>query len=338
MYWSLRRWCPEAHLYVLALSAEAYANLSEMELANLTLISIGEFEEYDHALYATKCSRSKIEYIFTSTPCLCRYVFAHDATVNLLTYLDADLYFFSDVQPMFDELGTASIGIIEHGYTSARYLMYGRFNVGWISFRRDNQGLACVDWWRARCIEWCKDVVEPGRYADQKYLDCWPKLFSGVHIFEHPGANLARWNIQNRSVTCKDSEVQVNGRPLIFFHFASFRQVATGLFQPNFSTHWVRLDRVVKTEIFGLYIAEIYAISGGGLPRGSRRLISKKFRFGGLINLAFSVSRFVRAILMSDFIFIRNIQSHSLRFCGRITSPISNSLFADRSVEKPPKT
>lgn len=314
MYCSLRRWCPEAQLFVLTLSREAHKKLQASRRPGITLITLEEFEAFDPALLAVKGNRSKVEYIFTSTPCLCRYVFRNFLGVDLLTYLDADLYFFSEVRPMFTELGEASIGIIPHGYSSSRYHSYGRFNVGWISLRRDPSGLACVEWWRERCLEWCKDVVEPTRYADQKYLDRWPDLFAKVHIFTNPGANLARWNIKNRQVSQAQGRLLVNGQPLIFFHFASFRQLATWLYQPNFATHWVVPSRLVRGKIFGQYIAELQAIAGPVLPRSPRRLKLQEIGLGHLPKFLGQALRFARAALLRDYVVIPDSQRHAAKF------------------------
>lgn len=37
--------------------------------------------------------------------------------IAFITYLDADLMFYSHVQPLFDEIGDASIAIIEHRFS-----------------------------------------------------------------------------------------------------------------------------------------------------------------------------------------------------------------------------
>ena len=71
---------------------------------------------------------------------------------------------------------------------------FGIYNVGWVSVRRRDDGIAALRWWRERCIEWCYDRVEGDRFADQRYLDRLPELFAGVHVIEHLGANLAPWN------------------------------------------------------------------------------------------------------------------------------------------------
>ena len=39
--------------------------------------------------------------------------------INLITYLDADLLFYSSFEPIFNEIGNSSIAIIEHRFAKA---------------------------------------------------------------------------------------------------------------------------------------------------------------------------------------------------------------------------
>jgi hypothetical protein len=180
-----------------------------------------------------------------------------------------------------------------------------------------------VAWWRERCLEWCKDKVEPTRYADQKYLDRWPELFRGVHIYTHPGANLARWNVKYRKVTQREGRLWVDDRPLIFFHFASFRQLAPWLYQANFATHWVIPTRLVRQEIFGQYIAELYHVAGPVLPRGARLLKLQDIGLRDLPKLAEQLLRIARSIALLDYIVISDARRHAWRF-ARATGTASD--------------
>ena len=120
-----------------------------------------------------RSQRSRVEFYFTSTPVLVRHCFAREAAAERMTYLDADLFFFGPASAVFAEQGDASVGIVPHRFLAhlAAQSEHGTYNVAWVSFRRDADGLACLDWWRERCLEWCYDRVEDGRFADQGYLD-----------------------------------------------------------------------------------------------------------------------------------------------------------------------
>ena len=70
--------------------------------------------------------------------------------------------------------------IVEHGIKTKRF---GKFNVGWLTFKNDEIAIKCLKNWGNNCINWCYDYVEDNKYADQKYLDDWPKDYENVKFF-----------------------------------------------------------------------------------------------------------------------------------------------------------
>jgi len=241
LYHSLRRHHPFFRLWVLCLDDDCHALLTRLALPGLEPIRMADFEEGDTALLAAKANRRRIEYSFTFTPSLPLYLLRKNPGIDLITYVDSDLYFFSSPGPMFSSLGRNSIGIIPHRFSpeNAHLAENGIYNVGWLSFRRDESGLACLQWWRERCLEWCYLQHSEGRYADQKYLDQWPKLFKGVVEITLPGANLAMWNVGGHRLSRNGWGVKVNRHPLIFFHFHGLRRPYRALF--NLSTAYYRV-------------------------------------------------------------------------------------------------
>jgi hypothetical protein len=103
------------------------------------LIKLEEIENYDHELKLAKQHRSDIEYYFTITRALILFIQNHFPAIDILTYLDADLYFFSDLSPIYNEFKTHSIAIIERRFPEhlRKNKKFGKYNVGWLSFRKD---------------------------------------------------------------------------------------------------------------------------------------------------------------------------------------------------------
>ncbi|CEF48524.1 unnamed protein product [uncultured bacterium] len=256
LYDSLRRHCPDFRLWVLCLDEATHAALRGLALPHLVPIASTEFERDDQALQEAKANRSRREYYFTCTPSLLLFLLHRDATIDTITYLDADLFFFANPQPVFDEIAASAIAIVPHRFPRAnrQFERYGIFNVGWLTFRRSAAALACLAWWRERCLEWCFDREDPARYADQKYLDDWPTRFEGVHIVGHKGANLASWNLANYAVSHRDGMVFVDDEPLIFFHFHHLKPRRAWLFETDFGAHGARLSRVVKEHVLTPYL------------------------------------------------------------------------------------
>lgn len=256
LYESLSRHCQAFTLWVLCMDRETLEALQEMQLADLRLIPLTELEGHDERLHATKENRSLIEYYFTCTASLVLFVLERNTGVNLITYLDADLCFFSTPEPLFEELGASSVAITSHRFPRklSKLEIYGLYNVAFLSFRRDANGLTCLHWWRERCLEWCYDREEDGRFADQKYLDQWPARFPGVAVFQHKGANLAPWNVDNYKITKKDDEVVVDDEKLIFFHFHGLRRLGKYLFDLNLAMYRACPTRILLQQIFAPYI------------------------------------------------------------------------------------
>ncbi|KXJ51780.1 MAG: hypothetical protein AXW12_02355 [Thalassospira sp. Nap_22] len=228
---SLKQHCHDAHVYVLCMDGLTREILTQIDLPHVTFLSLSEVE--DEALLGVKPGRSAAEYCWTLSPCLPWYVLQNNPDIDFITYLDADLYFYSPLQPLFDEIGDASIVIIEHRFPPAlKHLeVNGRFCVEWVGFRRDEQGLACLARWREQCIEWCFHILEEDRMGDQKYLDQWPGKYNKLHILQHPGAGVAPWNY-SRYRFGQDSQetITVDGTKLVFYHFHQFQLLSNGSF------------------------------------------------------------------------------------------------------------
>lgn len=227
---SLVRQDPMAVLWVLALDDFTADVLRRFDEPGLRVVALAEVEAGDEALASAKANRSRIEYYFTLSPSWPLWLLRTKQDLDRLTYIDADMFFFSSPRAIFEELGEGSILQCAHNFPPflRHYEKHGRFNVGVLSWRRDIDGLACLEWWRERCLEWCYDRLEPDRYADQKYLEQWFQRFAGVIQCSHPGINLAPWNWMNHKYALAREDalkVLVDGRPLILFHFARFRSI-----------------------------------------------------------------------------------------------------------------
>lgn len=256
---SLARTCPEFRLSILCLDKETDGKLRELGLGSVELIRLCDLEGLYPQLAAAKASRSRIEYYFTCTPFLISLVLESLKQGEVVTYLDADLYFFSDPSALLEELGNGSAAIIAHRFPEGlrRLEVFGRYNVGWVSIRSDSQGRDCSTWWRDRCAEWCFDRVEGNMFADQKYLDEWPSRFPGTVVISHPGANLAPWNLASHRVRVRGTAVTVDSRPLVFFHFHGLRRIFGDVWDMNVAAYDVRPGWSFIWRVYGTYLREL---------------------------------------------------------------------------------
>ena len=261
LYESLRAHCGRFRLWVLCLDQQTLDVLKSLDLAAVRPIAMAELERWDPELARARHGRSTLEYYFTCTPVLPLYVLDRAPGVDLITYLDADLFFFSNPRPLFAEIGHRAIAIVPHRFPPDRgYLQsrFGIFNVGLVSFRRQEPALACLRHWREQCLEWCFVRVEGDRFADQKYLDNWPRLFGDeVAVLDHPGADLAPWNIATHQIDMRDGQVHVDGRPLVFFHFHGVRRLRPGVYDLGLQNYNTRASGTVLSGIYAPYLQAV---------------------------------------------------------------------------------
>ncbi|NUN70030.1 MAG: glycosyl transferase [Bacteroidetes bacterium] len=233
LYRSLERTGTAFHLYIFAFDDRCAAILRSLSLSHATVIPLRDFE--DAELLRVKPTRSRAEYCWTSTSSTILFVLEH-YPVEQCTYLDADMLFFAAPDILFTEMGDRSILITEHRYSPQynKEALSGKYCVQFVSFRKNEQGLTALRWWRDRCLEWCYARFEDGKFGDQKYLDDWMTRFRGVHELQHPGGGMAAWNVQQYDVFEKDGilmgrETASGGEfPVVFYHFHYLRFLSGG--------------------------------------------------------------------------------------------------------------
>lgn len=225
LYRSLETVCPDFRLRVFCVDDSTKAVFDGLGLPQAVVIDLRDLEAADPELLRKRPTRTNAEYCWTAKASACLYAFQLEPDIAVLTYVDSDLLFFHDPAPLFEELGSGSILIVPHRNPKRLqwWDAWGVYNAGFVAFRRDSVGMSALHWWRERCLEWCYGRLENGNYADQTYLDDWPTRFPGTQVLEHVGGGLAPWNITESSVTGDGVQVQVDGLPLVFFHFATLR-------------------------------------------------------------------------------------------------------------------
>jgi hypothetical protein len=277
---SLAEHSVDLQVYVLCMDDLTESLLAGLRLPYVTCIKLVEVETKE--ILTAKNDRSVAEYCWTLSSCIPWHVMHRHPEIDFITYIDADLLFYSSVEPIYAEIADASVAIIEHRFTPRfRHLeVNGRFCVEWVSFRRDQEGLECLRRWREQCIEWCYYKLEDTRMGDQKYLDEWPRLYRGVHIIQHLGAGVAPWNFDQYAIVADEqSTTTINGSPLIFYHFHQFQLHDDGSFF-RLSSAYTELHREPEL-VYSAYEAALKeslklarAVQpgfAGGLKRGSKR-------------------------------------------------------------------
>ena len=259
---SLLAYTPDSDVWVLALNDLALELIQARYDDRVKLVAIVDFEDAMSPIADLRARRSPVEYIFTCTAAWVRYVM--DATSRkgeLVTYLDADLWFFGSPEALEKSLDGSSVAITPHRYprTLRRHEKYGVYNVGWVSFRDDERGRTCLHWWDDSCRRWCFDRVEGTLFADQGYLNDFGKVTDGVMVIDDPGANLAPWNLASHRLTSDGQTVRVDGSPLLFFHFHGITR-SGGRFYVKHLQYHARSTSLIRDEIYQPYLQSLTAV------------------------------------------------------------------------------
>ena len=139
LYQSLSNQVNDFTLWVICLNDSAADILSKRSLPNIRLLKLSDLE--NQKLLSVKTTRSRTEYIWTLSPFIPGWIFEADKSVDRVTYLDADMFFFNNpsrIYKEFEESGKAIL-ITEHAYDKKydQSLMLGKFCVQFIIYKRN---------------------------------------------------------------------------------------------------------------------------------------------------------------------------------------------------------
>ena len=218
-------------LFVIAFDEYTVNFLKSKKLKNTIIINYKRF--INKKLYNLKKQRKKNEFFWTCTPFVIEY-FLKKFNLKQITYVDADVYFYKDPNIIIKKYKSFSVLITKHNFEKKnKYLekLSGKFCVQFITFSNNKNSLVALQWWKARCEEWCFDRYEDGKFGDQKYLDQFPKKFKNVKIVLEEGAGLAPWNINKFNL--KNNEIYKKNFKkidLFFYHFHYVRRISSKIY------------------------------------------------------------------------------------------------------------
>lgn len=218
--------------------------------------------------------RTRAEFCWTCTPYIVEYTFDH-YHVDICTYIDADLYFYGEPAVLIKELfeNHCSVQIVEHRFPATKEYerdekLGGKYCVEFNTFLNDDKGRKVLKWWREQCFTCCTDDWSKGSFGDQKYLDEWQGLFSGINVLQNHGGGMAPWNIgRYKSAECKDSgkikffEKETDEQyQLIFYHFHDLHFLSNSEVDINIYFRHRKIDKRLMKQIYEPYIHELAAI------------------------------------------------------------------------------
>lgn len=230
---SLYKTMDDFKVYILCVDEKCYEFLKEINLDKIELVTIDELNRED--LLEIKATRKLNQYCWTLKPGFIKHIFTLDDSIIRVTYIDSDLFFYQNPNVIFENQPDASV-LLSSGeiflpmyskeFNHTMQTLTGNFNSGFISFKKDINGLQCVNWWDKMCVDSCTSNPEDNKFGDQKYLDDMPFLFNNVYEITTQGINIGHWNYLKYKFTVSNDNILVNNNKLIFYHFSGFRIIS----------------------------------------------------------------------------------------------------------------
>jgi len=288
LYSSMLRHIECFTLWIICLDKDSSLALHKLSLANIKILELDALETKD--LLLVKPLRTKAEYCWTLTPFAPKFVFDADPMIDRVTYIDADFWFNGNPKKIFDDFSASgkAIFITEHVFApeNDKSSICGNYCVQFMIF--DRRGEVVRKWWEDRCIEWCYNRHEDGKFGDQKYLDCWPHLFSDL-VYVLPDYELlwAPWNSTNVEfedvLACHFHELRIlNRHYLCLGGYSLPKEIIKNFYLPYFRDlrhASVSMDRVglptLPQQTFG-FLNKIKLVFSLFLPSFSRIFFARK--------------------------------------------------------------
>jgi hypothetical protein len=222
---SIAKHCPDALFAFYCIDRVTVEFLSEY-VSVQTLVVPPEAYESD-ALRAAKAVLKLNEYCWTCKPAVLLHALKSVAELEWAVWLDSDMLAFGDLNSEFSRHVDASVILTPHRFASPEFAAYettaGQFNAGYVAFRNTLDGRAALQWWMGQCLLGCPAEPTAERYADQKYLNALPRLFSNVTASDSIGLNCAPWSIVGKAIDRVADRISIEGEPLLLYHFQGLK-------------------------------------------------------------------------------------------------------------------
>jgi len=247
---SIDKFNSQYNYFILALDDFVIDFFRKNKIKNIQLISLKDLEQEYKDLIIAKNNRDLIEYYFTLSPFLPRYIFKK-FKCNYISYVDSDFIFFKDPIKLFLQNESSSITLIKQDSLPK----YGIFNMGLIFYNFNfSETLEIINTWAEQCLNSCSDIPDTNKnlYADQKYLDQWFSKLKNIKILYPEYSVLSPWD--------SNYSIESNIDNIFAFHFHAF-EINDNSFNSGFSNYNKKPSKLILDKFYYPYAKKIFAIN-----------------------------------------------------------------------------
>lgn len=195
------------------------------EIVEVESIGIAAFDEMFKRYSITELNTAVKPFYFM-------YFFNLIPEINSIIYLDPDNLVYQPFTDLEKVLKENDIVITPHFTTPINddkiqsendFLNTGLYNLGFIALKKGEESKKLLEWWSKRLETKAYISLAKGMFTDQIWINFVPLFFKKVHISQHPGYNMAYWNLHERYLAVVNKVVKENSSyPLVFFHFSGY--------------------------------------------------------------------------------------------------------------------
>lgn len=213
-------------LYYLCLDEKCYNTVKSINSEKFIPIYLKDFITENTEL--EKFNRSNYsDFVWMLASYFSNYLLS-EKNLDHITYIDADIVFYDDINYFYEEIGEKSVGVIRHRHIPKNINSPdGQYNVGVVYFRGDEIGRKCLYWWKDAVFN--KKYPELSTCHDQKYLEGFFIFFdkNKISIVDETIAHGAPWNyiLYDWSSFDKDNTITWEGKKqkFLFNHFSRYK-------------------------------------------------------------------------------------------------------------------
>jgi SAM-dependent methyltransferase/glycosyltransferase involved in cell wall biosynthesis len=187
-------------------------------------------------------------------------------------------------------------------------LRAGTYNLGFLGISGTPEARRFLNWWADVLRNKCIMNPQDGYHVDQKWIDLAVGYLRRVYICRSTAYNVAYWNLHERDLSVHDGQFQVNGQPLIFFHFSGYDLNNPEQLSFHQNRHEIEVGSplhrllqtyadILKRNGFAKFSQIPYGLANKGVSTESGIAVPPRVVVAGYLNQVLGLGEFARNII-----------------------------------------
>ncbi len=229
----------DAQVFVLCADEISHMALGKLGDPQVILLRLTEVDDTSLRTEAEAAGRSFAEYLKSIPALLLAKILKLNPHIDLLTYVDANVFFCSSPEPLYNELGNDTLLVVSapNATESTTPLYSGAF----LCIKNTSAGAEILTFWQKRSRELLHERSSPSAVPLQGNLpltDCADR-FKGIIVSKHPGLVMAPATLTKHALHAGASgHPQIEGRDLILCHLSGLKLLQPELMYFEDGTQW----------------------------------------------------------------------------------------------------